>query len=295
MKNDQLPMAIVKKFAARNVQRSLCDQVYKDVKRERFMPLTWTINDWVKILREQAEYFKAYRHALYKKVNIKSAKEILDIGCGTGVITKDIASRADGCVTGVDVDGEKLVHARQLVRNIPCIRFLKADCQKLPFKNETFDLVVFCLVLMYIGNKQKAVKEMARVTKKDGIILATMEPDYASTIHYPENLMLPLFFKNMEEFGADLCMGRKLRYIFGKAGLKTEIGIHMWNFDFMNNGEDLALFLKQFWLTERTLSRNGWTEQQISTYKREQIQLIEKGLSFSFMPVYYAIGTKERL
>lgn len=252
----------------------------------------WTINDWVRTLREQAEYFKEYRHALYEKVNLKSKKKILDIGCGTGVITKDIALRTDGYVTGIDVDGEKLVHARQLVRDIPRITLVKADCQQLPFADDTFDLVVFCLVLMYVNDKQKAVTEMVRVAKKGGTILATMEPDYASTVHYPENSALPLFFKNMEEFGADLYMGRKLRYIFGKAGLKTEIGIHMWNFDFMKNGKELDLFLKQFWIFERTLSRNGWTPHQISTYKRQQIQLIEDGLSFSFMPVYYAIGTK---
>lgn len=256
------------------------------------MSLTWTINDWVRTLREQAEYFKVYRHALYEKVNVQSAKNILDIGCGTGVITKDIAAQTKGCVTGVDVDGEKMVHARQLVRDMPRVSLVKADCQHLPFKDEIFDLVVFCLVLMYVNDKQKAVNEMARVTKKGGTVLATMEPDYASTISYPENSTLPFFFKNMEELGADLCMGRKLRYVFGKAGLKTEIGIHTWNFDFMNNGEDLDLFLKQFWLTEKTLLRNGWTEQQIDVYKREQMQLIENRLSFSFMPVYYAIGTK---
>jgi ubiquinone/menaquinone biosynthesis C-methylase UbiE len=253
----------------------------------------WTTDDWVKNLKEQAEYFKEYRHNLYKKVSLKTKGQILDIGCGTGVITKDIAEYTHGRVTGIDIDHEKLHHAFKLLSRFPSVTLLQGNAVDLPFKDNTFDLVVFTVVLMYVPDKQKAVNEMARVTKKNGIVLATMEPDYASSISYPEDCTLPLFFKSMEKLGADLKMGRKLRYLFGKANLKTEIGIHTWNFDFINEEKGKKIFLKQFWLIEKTLIQHGWTEDSIQSYKQEKLQLIEDNLAFSFMPVYYAIGRKQ--
>lgn len=252
----------------------------------------WTINDWIKNLKEQAEYYKEYRHNLYKKVSVKTKNHILDIGCGTGVITQDIAEFTDGHVTGIDIDFDKLHHAKA-VSNSQSVVLLQGDAANLPFKDNTFDLVVGTVVLMYIPDKQKAVNEMARVTKKNGIVLATMEPDYASSISYPEDGVLPLFLQTMKKLGADLKMGRKLRYLFGKANLKTEIGIHTWNFDFINQGKEKEIFLKQFWLIEKTLIQHGWTKNRIQSYKQKRLQLIEDNLTFSFMPVYYAIGRKK--
>lgn len=256
---------------------------------------TLTIEEWVKFLKDQADHTKKERHALYKKVELKTKKNILDIGCGTGAIITDIASLTTGHITGIDIDGKRLEQAKTVTSPISHITLVEADALYLPFKDETFDLVVFSVVLMYLKDKQRAVTEMARVTKKNGTVLATMEPDHAGTLRYPENELYPLFLKDLEEMGADLCTGRKLRYLFGKAGLKTEIGISTHDFDSMNKGsnEQLKEFLNRFWVSEKLFCKNGWTAQQIEEYKQEQIKLIRNGLYFFFLPVFYAIGKKE--
>ncbi len=141
-------------------------------------------------------------------MELKTKKNILDIGCGTGAIITDIASLTDGRITGIDIDKRKLEQARKAASHISRITFVEADAMNLPFKDETFDLVVSSVVLMYIKDKQKAVTEMVRVTQKNGIVLATMEPDHAGTLQYPENELYPLFLKDLEELGADLCIGR---------------------------------------------------------------------------------------
>lgn len=255
---------------------------------------TLTTEEWAKFLKDQADHTRAERQTLYEKVDLKAKQNILDIGCGTGAITTDIASLTTGHITGIDIDRKKLEHAQRAVSCIPRITLTEADVLNLPFQDEVFDLVVFSVVLMYVKDKEKAVCEMARVTQKHGIVLATMEPDHAGTLQYPENEFYPLFLKDLKELGADLSTGRKLKYFFGKAGLETEVGISTHDFDLMNQNskEQLKEFMNRFWVTEKLFRKNGWTDDQIQEYKQKQIELIENGLYFFFLPVFYAIGKK---
>ena len=62
----------------------------------------WTTDDWAKKLKQQAKESKKYRHKLYEKVNLKNKKNILDVGCGTGEITLDLAKYTKGNVIGID-------------------------------------------------------------------------------------------------------------------------------------------------------------------------------------------------
>lgn len=253
-----------------------------------------TTEDWVRFLEKQAAHTREYRRGLYEKVDIKNKKKILDVGCGTGVVTAEIASLTDGEITGIDIDRQKLAHAHEVVSKIPRVTLMEADTLQLPFRDDTFDLVVFSVVLMHVKDKQKAVNEMARVTQKSGIVLATMEPDHAGGLSYPENRAHTLFLRNLEEKGSDIRMGRKLRFLFTSAGLTTEVGITTHDFDIMNTNtkELLEDFLHHFSFSQKSMRKYGWTEEEIQTYKEEQIQLIESNLYFHFLPVFYAIGRK---
>lgn len=254
----------------------------------------FSTEDWVKFLKEQSHHTREYRYDLYEKVDVKTKLNILDAGCGTGVITADIASLTAGDVTGIDIDPEKLEHAKLFLSGTS-VNLIQANVLQLPFKDETFDLVVFSVLLMHVRNQQRAVNEMARVTKEKGIVLATMESDHAGALYYPDSKVHPLFLEDLEEMGSDERMGRKLKYLFCKAGLKTEIGLSTHSFDAMNKSitEQRTEFLNRFWVAEKLFIKNGWTEQQIEDYKQEQITLIENGLNFHFLPVFYAIGKKE--
>lgn len=252
-----------------------------------------TPDEWARFLKKQAEHTKEERYNLYEKVDLKTRKKILDVGCGTGAITADIASLTTGHITAIDINRSRLEKARTTA-SLPFIRFVMADVMDLPFKDEVFDLVVFSVVLLYVKDKQRAVNEMARVTEKDGVVLATMEPDHSGWLNYPENRLAPLFVKDLEEMGADTCMGRKLKYFFGKSGLKTEIGISAYENDMNKDSEEqLKDFLDRFWVYEKIFRRNGWTDDEIERYKQEQITLMRERFWFSFLPVFYAIGRKE--
>jgi ubiquinone/menaquinone biosynthesis C-methylase UbiE len=253
---------------------------------------THTLEEWDKMLKRLAEETREHRHNLYKKVDINKKKIILDVGCGTGVITADIASLTDGHITGIDTDNKMLAYAKQHLPDR--VTLLQADGLHLPFNNNTFDLVVFNLFLNHVTHQQKAVTEMARVTKKGGIVLATMEPDYAGGFSYPENEGDRLFKTHFKERGIEMHTGRKLKYYFSTAGLIPEVGLCMNVIDSLKDDPEKQTekFLETFERTEKFLTRIGRTKQQIQEYKEKQLGLIRKNVVFSFDASFYAIGGK---
>lgn len=255
----------------------------------------WTTADWVRKLRQQAEDSRNYRYKLYEKVDLRNRRRILDVGCGTGAVTLDIAQYTQGDVIGIDIDSEKFKEAEKVLSSFPNVSLMQGDALDLPFEDETFDLVVFNIVLIYIKDQQRAVNEMARVTKEGGIVLATLEPDYEKRIDYPECPYSPLILRRMESLGADLQTGRKLKFLFNNAGLKTEIGMDTETDDFILAKDDrkiMETFTKDFWIFEKLFQRDGWSEGEIEAFRLEEKERIERGLSFHFTPCFYAIGRK---
>jgi len=94
-------------------------------------------------------------------------KKFLDVGCGNGWACVEFAKQ--GCfVTGIDLNeiDLKMARARAKFENQK-IDFLKASAEKLPFKDNLFDLTFSIYVLEHC-NMRKAISEMIRVTKKGG-------------------------------------------------------------------------------------------------------------------------------
>jgi len=254
----------------------------------------WTTDDWIKRLKQQADSSKSYRHKLYEKVDLQNKQKILDVGCGTGAVTADIAQLAIGDVTGIDNDSEKLENAKRVLSNLTNVKVMKGDVLDLPFEDESFDLVVFNIVLVYIKDQQRAVNEMARVTTPGGFVLATIEPDYASYIDYPDDPARPLLLESLKEIGADLQTGRRLKALFNTAGLETEIGMDTESGYFLIKDRKLELqrFKDDFWIFEKAFQKAHWAKNQIEDYRKQQIEKIQKGLSLKFTPCFYAIGRK---
>lgn len=71
---------------------------------------------------------------------------MLEVGCGTGVLTRELALRPGvGAVVGVDAAPSLLDEAREQTAGLPDLSFRKADARSLPFTDGTFDTVVWHL------------------------------------------------------------------------------------------------------------------------------------------------------
>lgn len=121
--------------------------------------------------------------------HLKPHHTILDIGCGPGTITADLAELVpEGKVTGVDAVEAVLERARAHVAGrsgITNCTFEVADANALPYPDASFD-VVFChQVLQHVQDPVGILKEMRRVAKPGGIV-AAREADYKSFAWFPE-------------------------------------------------------------------------------------------------------------
>src|SRR5215469_2479787 len=100
---------------------------------------------------------------------------VLEVGCGAGLLSVDLARRSLG-VTAIDPVEAMVVQTRQRVEQagVPLSAML-GDANALAFADDTFDVVIALGVLPWLEDPQKAVREMARVTRPGGYVLVTVD------------------------------------------------------------------------------------------------------------------------
>lgn len=105
-----------------------------------------------------------------------AGKKILDVGCGSGIFMLDFIKKG-AQVTGIDYSQKMIDMASDLLKQykVPKTRYLlkKANATKLPFKDNSFDMVLATGLADYLTDieDQKFLKESARVLKKNGMII----------------------------------------------------------------------------------------------------------------------------
>jgi len=102
---------------------------------------------------------------------------VLDVGCGTGVITRNLTQRVgrQGRVVGIDPSTRLIEEALRRAEEEGLkdrIEFRCADGAALPFSDESFDLVVASAVFGHVPNGMEVLKEMVRVARPGGTVLA---------------------------------------------------------------------------------------------------------------------------
>ncbi len=102
-----------------------------------------------------------------------SSDRILDVGCGTGLLTKKIAGylnhKEGGIALGIDAAGKMIETAREKRESVTC-KFDVAVAEELPYEDGTFDQVVSTFFFPHVNLelKEKALKEIFRTLKSGG-------------------------------------------------------------------------------------------------------------------------------
>ena len=103
---------------------------------------------------------------------VRAGDHVLEVGCGTGVVARDLAAFVGrrGVVTAVDTSATLLERARELSRGSAGGRLLfrRADGHRLPFADRRFDAVLAITVILHVEDPLRVVKEMARVVRPGG-------------------------------------------------------------------------------------------------------------------------------
>ena len=97
------------------------------------------------------------------------ANSVLDIGCGDGALALALWERGASPVIGCDVDRRMIGSAAaEAVQRNAAVRFLLADAERLPFRDNSFGLVTMIAVLAFVAQPQAALREIARVLEPGG-------------------------------------------------------------------------------------------------------------------------------
>lgn len=160
---------------------------------------------------------------------LEPGMRVLDVGCGPGTITVDLAAEVGpgGEVIGIDPADAALEAARKVAaeRGIGNVRFERGDVYALGYEDASFDLVHAHQVLQHLTDPVAALREMARVAKPGGLV-AVRESDYRAMSWYP---LLPELDRWMAVYqavargnDAEPDAARHLRAWFHAAGLEDE-------------------------------------------------------------------------
>ncbi len=251
-----------------------------------FTPGEMSLADWDAQFARQARWTRATRGHLYRRAGLIRARRVLDVGCGTGVVTLEMARRTRGTVVGLDIDPAMLELARARGGRAS---YERGDALELHYPDEHFEIVSCHFVLMWVADPEQAVREMARVTTPGGSVLICAEPDYGGRLDWP---ILPIRrwqVEGLRRQGANPLIGRRLRQLLVTAGLHAEVGVipSLWDANALRENFDAE------W---RWLHHDVGDAVPSAEFEQARLRAwaaIETGERLAYIPIFYAIGRKE--
>lgn len=204
--------------------------------------------------------FHQWPAKIISSAGISGADDVLDIGCGTGALTREVVKKVtdEGSVTGFDLSESMLSVARQVC---PGVHFQQGSATNLPFEDSSFDAVISAFMLMFVNDPKQAIGEMCRVLRPGGRVVAGIwqgldnNPVYRALV---ESIHEVVDDKAAESMAWPFTMGevRKLEELFNVSGL-TEISVtpHDGYAEFPSV-EDLVHVEVQAWLLADSITTN---------------------------------------
>lgn len=125
---------------------------------------------WLKTMDASEQHFRTMTAALLTAAAPKNGEVVLDVGCGGGVTSRDLALAVapDGEVVGADVSGTILEVARQRHGSTPLLSFVQVDVVDGEFPAQHFDLIYSRLGTMFFDHPVAALSNLRRALKPDG-------------------------------------------------------------------------------------------------------------------------------
>jgi ubiquinone/menaquinone biosynthesis C-methylase UbiE len=107
---------------------------------------------------------------LIRTAALQAGERVLDVGCGTGVVTRLAAERVipGGAVAGLDINAGMLAVARSVTAPDLGIEWYEASAESMPLPDEAFDVVLCQMSLQFVPDRLRGLREMRRVLRAGG-------------------------------------------------------------------------------------------------------------------------------
>ena len=152
--------------------------------------------------------------ARYLRPYLRAGVEILDVGCGPGSLTADLAREvAPGRVVGIDSSPEVLATARATAEAAGVdVELRTGDVYELDLPDDSFDVVHAHQLLQHLTDPVAALREMRRVCRPDGVV-AARDGDFGTAAAYPDVVTdwLAVYEPSARALGGEPYAGRHLR------------------------------------------------------------------------------------
>jgi len=199
---------------------------------------TYTHGHHESVLRSHT-WRTAENSAAYLLPHLRPGQSLLDVGCGPGTITRDLAQRvAPGRVLGIDRSTDVVAEAEAAASNETRASagtdFAVGDVYALQHEVASFDVVHAHQVLQHLSDPVAALVELRRVLRPDGL-LAVRDSDYGAFTWAPRNELLDrwlsLYHSVTTRNGAEADAGRFLPAWVRQAGFRdVEVSSSTWTF-----------------------------------------------------------------
>lgn len=243
------------------------------------------LNEWHARFCEQAGWGASLRAYIYDKVGLPRWRRLIDIGCGTGALLNDFRDHPALDVYGMDLDYTRVRFAgKNSDRGIFCA----GNGLHLPFVDACFDGGICHYLLLWTADPVGVLREMRRVTRADGWVLALAEPDHGARVDWPAEFM-DLGARQTAALagqGADVFAGRKVSGWFQQAGLEVvETGVMggQWH-----PAERQTAALEWEVLADDL----GFSEEEVSYWIGKEETTRRCGERVLFVPVFYVLGRR---
>lgn len=169
---------------------------------------------------------------LFDQVGVREGMRVLDLGCGGGNVTLDLARRVGGSgqAIGLDVDATILALARDdaAAAGLRNVAFRVCDARHLDAP-PIYDLVYARCLLSHLAAPQQTLARMMDAARPGGVIVVE-DIDLSGSFCYPAcaayQRQLDLYTSVVQHNGGDPCIGQKLAGMLLDAGL-TEVGVQV--------------------------------------------------------------------
>jgi len=175
--------------------------------------------------RAKAEDEVAARDIYLGLLNISVGERVLDVGCGSGAVTREIARRVGraGRAVGLDPSPALLAVARELAHETGLgdrVEFREGDALRLPFPDRSFDVAVCVTVLSHVPKGETAIPELVRVLRSGGRLgVFDLDTDMTAFTHPDRSLTRRIVAAASDATAVNGWLVRLLPLLFQRAGL----------------------------------------------------------------------------
>jgi ubiquinone/menaquinone biosynthesis C-methylase UbiE len=276
------------------------------------VPIDALTSPTLKYLRERwwDEGFTAF---LADTLRPRAGNRILDVGCGEGVAEIEIGRLhvSQLRLVGVDLMIERVMVARhETAAHNQRVGFATGDACDLPFGDGVFDAAFCVAVLQHIGDVERAVRELARVTREGRRILA-VEPDNSARYWYSSVPSGRRAFETAGRFFAavgrsrgeksDTAVGPRLATLFARSGVEP-IAVKLFPVSNITLGtSDDDLWTRRRAAVERTIAEVSASEAQalgreyldvLAEYGREALEAGAAFAEIQHTTLFATVGQK---